>query len=89
MSIEEYEKLSEERPDLLKIIDGSIYYSFDYTDYLYRELEKKDNIINELENWLELLVKVDFEYTEYNKGVNETYQNVLYRLKELKENKDE
>lgn len=87
MSIEEYEKLSEERPDLLKIIDGSIYYSFDYTDYLYSELKKRDNIINELEKDL----KEASNCLVYNELVNgkDLINNISNDLKELKEKKDE
>lgn len=86
MSIEEYEKLSEERPDLLRIIDGVIYYSFDYTDYLYNELQKRDNIINELEkdmnNYYEEYKDVDDIVISENARVIKIY---LDKLKELKE----
>lgn len=61
MNDEEYEKLSEERPDLLKIIDNNVYYNYEYTDYLYRQLEIRDLILKALHKYF-----TKHEYYEAN-----------------------
>ena len=36
------------KDDIMKIIDGIVYYHYDYTDYLYRQLEIRDLILKAL-----------------------------------------
>lgn len=52
----------------------------------YIEIERLNNIINELEKFLKISSeKDDYDLTEYNKGVNNAYNYTLDKLKELKE----
>ena len=54
--------------------------------YLRIERDKCFNIINELEKFLKInSEKDDYDLTEYNKGVNNAYNYILDKLKELKE----
>jgi len=54
----------------------------------HNEIERLNNIINELEKFLKInSEKDDYDLTEYNKGVNNAYNYTLDKLKELKENK--
>ena len=71
MSIEEYEELSEERPDLLKIIDNNVYYNYEYTDYLYRQLEIRDLILKALHKYF-----TKHEYYEVNEFLRQL-ENVI------------
>ena len=51
-----------------------------------KEIERLNNIINELEKFLKISSeKDDYDLTEYNKGVNNAYNYTLDKLKELKE----
>lgn len=52
---------------------------------LKSEIERLNNIINELEDELENATNEDYEYNDYNRGVNNTINHILNRLKDLKE----
>ena len=45
----------------MKIIDGIVYYHYDYTDYLYRQLEIRDLILKALHKYF-----MEHEYYEAN-----------------------
>ena len=52
-----------------------------------KEITRLNDIINELEDELENAINEDYEYNDYNRGVNNTINHILNRLKDLKENK--
>ena len=39
------------KDDIMKIIDGVVYYHYDYTDFLYRQLEIRDLILKALHKY--------------------------------------
>lgn len=56
-------------------------YTEEYVKELHKKIERLNNIINELEKWLKKSKSMYGEEYRYN------YQEVLDKLKELKENK--
>ena len=60
------------KDDVLKIIDGRTYYYTDYVYYLYDELKKRDEIIKEVREYNESILKERWyggnekEYAEHN-----------------------
>ena len=54
-----------------------------------KEINRLNNIINEMEKFLKICSeKDDYDWTEYNKGVNNAYNYTLDKLKELKGDKE-
>lgn len=62
--------------------------------FLQQELQRKDNIINELEKWLEEQHQFIIEIPAFTKEISQEhkvmeccYEDVLDKIKELEENK--
>lgn len=41
------------KDDVIKFIDGKVFYYSDYINFLYKQLELKDNIIKEVREYIE------------------------------------
>lgn len=61
------------KDDVIKFIDGKVYYYSDYINFLYKQLELKDGIIKEVREYIEehtdklkttRIPKIDFNYKE-------------------------
>ena len=85
--------IKSEKIDMQKELNKTI-------ENLYQELQRKDNIINELEKWLNEMLKHNKECLEEERGTGhqtldiiafnrsayiKIWENVLDKLKELKE----
>jgi hypothetical protein len=73
------------KEDIVKLIDGNIFYRYDYADFLYKQLEFKDLILKALHKYfteheeyendeflrqLESCTKNDMEWLKRMAGVN-------------------
>lgn len=52
-----------DKDDVIKFIDGKIFYYSDYINFLYEQLELKDNIIKEVREYVSKII-VDEIYTK-------------------------
>lgn len=68
------------KEDIVKLIDGDVFYHYKYCDFLYSKLEEKDNIINKLDKFISKVLEV------YNNIDVKTLLIIKDKLKELKEN---
>lgn len=50
------------KEEFIKIIDGELYYKYDYTYWLYNQLEIRDNIINKAIEYIETNIEDEYEY---------------------------
>ena len=60
-------------------LEKSLNFVNEEIEKLQKELERKDNIINELEKWLEYEI-----YCDFSNEMTKAYQDSLVKLKELK-----
>ena len=67
--------------------DNRIKRLYEENKYLKEDFKRHIDRINELEDELENATNEDYEYNDYNRGVNNTINHILNRLKDLKENK--
>jgi hypothetical protein len=66
------------KEDIMKMIDGEVFYRYDYTDFLYQELQKRDYIINKIEKYCNHGIK---EYITDDGFVEEVLKDILDILK--------
>lgn len=78
---------------ITKLIDGEVYYKFDYANFLYEKLQEKDdeldkykNVIEELKKWLKSQNQpMPNETVGYNYVFKIRISKVLDKLNELLE----
>ena len=85
------------KDDIVKLIDGDIFYHYKYCDFLYENLQEKDKEIERLNNIINELEKELKEYfnrvgenkkyvdTFYSQAIYNDIEHILDRLKELRE----
>ena len=69
------------KEEFIKIIDGELYYKYDYAYWLYNQLEVRDNKINEAINYIKDICKTPFCDIEHD--------NAMELLEILKGEEDE
>ena len=70
-----------DKDDVIKFIDGKIFYYSDYINFLYEQLELKDNIIKEVREYIE--TKYLLEFDDFEKPFILTDKNDWNKLLEI------
>lgn len=69
--------------DIIKFIDGEIYYYYDYANFLYKELEKRDKGLFIIERILKSEYKelTDYGGDEYKKEMIDRILDIINKIK--------
>lgn len=76
--------MSEEltKEDIIKEIDGEVYYYVDYADFLYEQLEMRDEKIKNLTKLADALEKELIDIYEFETGDTTHIKEVIKQIKE-------
>jgi len=77
--------------DIIKFIDGEIYYYYDYANFLYKELEKRDKGLFIIERILksEYNELTDYGGDEYKKEMIDRILDIINKIKIVGGNNNE
>ena len=70
-----------DKDDVIKFIDGKVFYYSDYINFLYKQLELKDNIIKEVREYIESNPLVYIGDTDVK------VEDILYQEKNIEDTK--
>ena len=70
-----------EKEDFIKLIDGNIFYRYDYADFLYKQLEFKDLILKALHKYF--IEHECYEINEFLRQLETCNKNDMVWLKKM------
>lgn len=69
------------KEDFVKLIDGNIFYRYDYADFLYKQLEFKDLILKALHKYF--IEHEEYENDEFLRQLENCTENDIVWLKRM------
>lgn len=69
------------KDDLVKLIDGNVFYRYDYADFLYKQLEFKDLILKALHKYF--TEHEEYENDEFLRQLESCTENDMVWLKRM------
>lgn len=69
------------KEDFVKLIDGNIFYRYDYADFLYKQLEFKDLILKALHKYF--IEHEEYENDEFLRQLENCTENDMVWLKRM------